>query len=90
MFAKMKLRQRILLGYLVPVLLLAAVMTVAYSNARTAALEIAELNETAPFVADVLVASGSLVRMQRASFAHVLTNGGAYKGGSMYPKKIYS
>lgn len=89
MFAKMKLRQRILLGYLVPFVLLLAVMGSVYVNARNSVHEIDELNETAPVVADVLIAAGSLVRMQRASYAYILTNGGAYSTGSTYPKKIY-
>lgn len=89
MFAKLKLRQRILLGYLVPFLLLLAVMGAVYSNAQTANQENTENDETAPFINDVQIAADSLVRMQRASFAYVLTNGGAYTGGSGYPKQIY-
>ncbi|MDO8466492.1 MAG: methyl-accepting chemotaxis protein [Gallionella sp.] len=89
MFEKMKLRQRILLGYLIPIILLLGVMVLAYSNARTAAQLQAHLNETKSFTENVLIAGDSLVRMQRASFAFVLTNGGAYSGTLAYPKKIY-
>lgn len=85
----MKLRQRILLGYLAPFLLLLAVMGAVYVDARTADQKNVELDETAPFLEDVVVAADSLVRMQRASFAYVLTNGKAYGNGSGYPKKIY-
>ena len=89
MFAKLKLRQRILLGYLIPFLLLLTVIIAVYANARTAQQANTELNETRPFVRDVLIAADCLVRMQRASNAYVLTNGKTYNGEIGYPKKIY-
>lgn len=88
MFAKMKLRQRILLGYLVPFLLLLAVMALVYSNLRVAAHESRQLNETAQFTPDVLTLGGSLVRIQRAAYAYVLMNGKTAVAGG-YPKKIF-
>ena len=45
MFAKMKLRQRILLGYLVPFLLLLAVMALVYSNLQIAVRQTHHLNK---------------------------------------------
>ena len=89
MFAKLKLRQRILLGYLVPIILLLGVMALVYSSAKASSHLQAQLDESKDFIPDVLVASENLVRMQRASFAFVLTNGGSYTGNLAYPKKIY-
>ena len=88
MFAKMKLRQRILLGYLVPFLLLLAVMGLVYSNLRGAAHELHQLNETVLFAPDVLTSGDSLVRIQRAAYAYVLMNGKTQVAGG-YPKKIF-
>ena len=88
MFTKMKLRRRILLGYLVPFLLLLAVMAMVYSNVCTADQEFNQIDETALFIPDVLTAGNSLVRIQRAAYAYVLMNGKTDIAGG-YPKKIF-
>ena len=88
MFGKMKLRQRILLGYTVPFMLLLAVMSLVYSNLKTAVHELHQLNETAQFTPDVLIIGDSLVRIQRAAYAYVLMNGKTDVAGG-YPKKIF-
>ena len=88
MFANMKLRQRILLGYLVPFLLLLGVMILVYFNLRIAASGMKHMNATAEFIPDVLTAGDCLVRMQRASYAYVLMNGKTDVAVG-YPKKIF-
>jgi len=88
MFKNLKLKNRILLGYLAPILLLLAVMAMVYPNLRTAAHKSHLLNETASFTADAMSLSDSLVRMQRASYAYVLINGKMDAVGG-YPKKIF-
>ncbi|HEU0219565.1 MAG TPA: methyl-accepting chemotaxis protein [Gallionella sp.] len=88
MFKKMKLRQRILLGYLIPFLLLLAVMALVYSNLQAASQKMNVLNTTARFTPDVLALGGSLVRIQRAAYAYVLMNGKTAVAGG-YPKKIF-
>lgn len=88
MFGKMKLRQRILLGYSVPFMLLLVVMSLVYSNLKTAVQELHQLNETAQFTPDVLVLGDSLVRIQRAAYANILMNGKTDVAGG-YPKKIF-
>lgn len=89
MFEKLKLRQRILLGYLVPCLLLLTVMTMVYVNLQITVKESNTLNKTAPFTPEVLRLSDSLVRIQRASYAYVLLNGNI-SGVNNYPKKIFA
>ena len=88
MFAKLKLRQRILLGYLAPLLLLLAIMALVYFNLRIAVRESQLLNETSEFTPDVLTIGDSLVRVQRAAYAYVLMNGKMAVAGG-YPKKIF-
>jgi hypothetical protein len=88
MFANLKLRQRILLGYLVPFLLLLGVMTLVYSNLRIAARGMHHMDETSAFIPDVLTAGDCLVRIQRAAYAYVLMNGKTDVAVG-YPKKIF-
>lgn len=88
MFAKMKLRQRILLGYLVPFALLLMVMGVVYSELRTASRDWEAINDSALFVPDLMTVGGSLVRIQRAAYAYVLMNGKTDVAGG-YPKQIF-
>lgn len=89
MFEKLKLRQRIFLGYLVPCLLLLTVMTMVYFNLQTTAKESNTLNKTAPFTPEVLTLSDSLVRMQRATYAYLLLNGNI-SALDNYPKKVFA
>lgn len=89
MFKKLKLRQRILLGYLVPCLLLLTVMTMVYINLQITVRESNTLNKTASFTPYVLTLSDSLVRIQRAAYAYVLLNGNISEVNN-YPKKVFA
>ena len=83
-----KLRWRLLLTFLMPLLLMAGI--VGYANVKLdAAVESARyLNVSAKISNDILDIGDSWVRMQRASYGYTLLNGnqGAERG---YPKSIY-
>lgn len=89
MSRNLNLRQRILLGFVVPFLLLLSVMVLVYYQALVAEEKSTLLNETAAFSSDVLGAADSLVRAQRASYAYLLMNGQTLGVGG-YPKEIFN
>lgn len=84
----MKLRWRLMLSYLVPLLMMGGIIAYAQFELSTAIKESAQLNATADVAPDILIIGSSWARMQRAAYAYVLINGnqGEAKG---YPKQVY-
>ncbi len=83
-----KLRWRLLLTFLLPLLLMAGVVGFANMTLNEAAALSQNLNATAHIPDDILKVGDSWVRMQRASFAYTLINGNqSIEMG--YPKAIY-
>jgi methyl-accepting chemotaxis protein len=86
--AVLKLRWRLMLSYLVPLLMMAGIIGYARMELNEAVKASEHLNATAKVAPDILVIGGSWARMQRASYAYVLINGngGVAQG---YPKQVY-
>jgi hypothetical protein len=83
-----KLRSRLLLSYLAPLLMLAGIITYAQLQLNEAVKESQHLNATAGTAPDMLTIGDSWAQMQRSAYAYVLTNGNqSIEQG--YPKQIY-
>ena len=83
-----KLRWRLMLSYLMPILMMMAIIAYAQSRLTTAVERSDELNATAILTPDILIIGDSCVRMQRAAYAYVLTNGNQ-NSDQGYPKSVY-
>ena len=83
-----KLRWRLMLSYLVPLVLMAGIISYAQLQLNEAVKQSQQLNATARISPDVLIIGNSWIRMQRAADVYVLTNGnqGSEQG---YPKQAY-
>ena len=72
MFAKMKLRQRILLGYLAPLLLLLGAMGLVFVNLQKATHASAAVEASHQIMDDARELAYSLIKMQRAARGYLL------------------
>lgn len=88
MWSQMKLRWRLILSYMVPLLLIIVVIGLVNARLNVAHHLSNHLNETAPVSRQVSKLSESLVRMQRAAYAYILISGNQNVEMG-YPKTIY-
>lgn len=89
MFEKMKLRQRILLGYLIPLLLLLAVMGLVFINLDKAANQNALVEASYTIVDDGNDIALTINMMQRASRGYMLLNDPKAKTNFQAAEKIF-
>ncbi len=89
MFSFMKkLRWRLMLSYLVPLVMMLGIITYAQLQLNEAVKQSQQLNQTARLTPDIMTVGESWSRMLRASYAYVLINGNqSIEQG--YPKQIF-
>lgn len=88
MLNKLKLRWRILLSFLLPLLLLLGVITLTEYRLNTASKKSAELVNSSNLVSQMLMLNHSLIRIERSAKAYLLTNGNQNIAQG-YPKISY-
>lgn len=84
----LKLRWRLMLSYLAPLIMMGGIIAYAQLELNMAVKESAQLNATADVAPDILIIGGSWARMQRAAYAYVLING-KESDAQGYPKQVF-
>ena len=88
MLKQLSLRWKMVLSYAIPLLILLAIVGINQVKMNAAVEKSNALNDSAYLTPDILKINENITRMQRSSYAYILS-GGNQSSGSSYSRRIY-